>query len=283
MARLVVKSPYIKSGGAGRYLRYIATRERVQIVADDRPPTRRQEQLIRNILRDFPDSRQLCEYADYEAARTKRTASAFISSALETNWDRASRSDVYMRYIATRPGAERLGTHGLFGDENSVNLDRAAAELEHYTGNIWTHIISLKREDAACLGYDNAKAWRDLLRTHRGDIAAAMHIPPDSFRWYAASHDEGDHPRVHMVAWSAKPGQAYLSRDGIRQIKSALTNDIFQHELLHIYEQKSEQRDELVQQVRKEMKQLVREMGCSICGDPIIEKLMLELSRHLGA
>ena len=105
------------------------------------------------------------------------------------------------------------------------------SELEQYTGNVWTHIISLKREDAVRLGYDSAKAWRDLLRTHRNDIAAAMNIPPNDFRWYAAFHDEGEHPHVHMMAWSAKPGQAYLSRDGIRQIKSELTNDIFKQEI----------------------------------------------------
>ena len=103
----------------------------------------------------------------------------------------------------------------------------------------WTHTISLHREDAERLGYDNARAWRNLLRAHRNDIAAAMSIPPQDFRWYAAFHDEGNHPHVHMMAWSAKPGQAYLSQDGIRQIKSKLTNDIFQQEMLHLYEQKT--------------------------------------------
>lgn len=107
------------------------------------------------------------------------------------------------------------------------------AELERYTGNVWTHIISLKREDAARLGYDNAAARRNLIRAHRNDIAAAMKMPPADFRWYAAFHDEGEHPRFHLMAWSAKPGKAYLSKEGIRQIKSKLTNDIFRNEMLH--------------------------------------------------
>ena len=94
--------------------------------------------------------------------------------------------------------------------------------------------------------YNHTDAWRTLLRTHRNDIAAAMKIPPEDFRWYAAFHDEGNHPHVHMMAWSAKPNQAYLSKDGIRQIKSTLTNQIFRQELLHVYEQKSKSRDELV-------------------------------------
>ncbi len=124
--------------------------------------------------------------------------------------------------------AERPRSHGLFGDEDHVDLNAAMRELNEYPGNIWTHIISLKREDAERLGYDHAAQWRNLLRAHRNEIAETMHIPPSDFRWYAAFHDEGEHPHVHMMAWSTKPGQAYLSQDGIRQIKSNLTNDIFQ-------------------------------------------------------
>ena len=211
MAKLILKSPYIKStGGASGYLKYIATRERVEIIPDDRPPTRKQEQLITKLVKDFPDSKTLYEYEDYIAKPTKANASAFITLALESNWDALNESDQYMKYIATRPRAERLGEHGLFGDEDGVVLDKAMEEMENYTGNVWTHIVSLKREDAARLGFDNAAAWRDLLRAHRNDIAAAMKIPPNDFRWYAAFHDEGDHPHVHMMAWSAKAGQAYL-------------------------------------------------------------------------
>ena len=188
-----------------------------------------------------------------------------------------------MKYIATRPRAERIGTHGLFGDDDTVSLDKAMAELEHYTGNVWTHIISLKREDAARLGYDNAAAWRNLIRAHRNDIAAAMKIPPGDFRWYAAFHDEGEHPHIHMMAWSAKTGQAYLSKEGIRQIKSKLTNDIFRNEMLHLYEQKSESRDELVRESRRAMLELVRAMQDGVCDHPDAEQLMLELAAQLGA
>ena len=291
MARLIVKSPYIKCGGSGSgdgggsgasgYLKYIATRERVQIIADDRPPTRRQEQLIRHLLRDFPDVKELDEYESYETAHTKCAASALISMALEMHWPEANQSEIYLKYIATRPHAERIGAHGLFGDEDGVDMEKAMAELENYQGNVWTHIISLKQEDAVRLGYDSADAWRDLIRTHRNDIAAAMNIPPDDFRWYAAFHDEGDHPHIHMMAWSVKSGQAYLSKEGIRKIKSELANDIFRQEMLHIYEQKSESRDELVRQARREMKKLSQKMRQSLCSCPEVEKLMVELSRKL--
>ena len=284
MARLIVKSPYIKCGGgnsAGGYMRYIATRERVELIQNDRPPTRKQEQLIAKLVKDFPDAKEMGEYGDYQEHPTKANASAFISQALEENWSDVQKSDGYMKYIATRPRAERLGSHGLFGDKDGVELDKAMAELENYTGNVWTHIISLKREDAERLGYDNARAWRNLLRAHRNDIAAAMNIPPQDFRWYAAFHDEGDHPHVHMMAWSVKPGQAYLSQDGIRQIKSKLTNDIFQQEMLHLYEQKTISCDQLVQEARQAMRELVQQMRTRICDHPEVERLMQELTLQL--
>ena len=283
MARLILKSPYIKStGGAAGYLRYIATRERVEILPDDRPPTRKQEKFIAKLVKDFPDTKTLYEYASYQAKPTKAAASAFLTLALESNWDALRQSEQYLKYIATRPRAERLGSHGLFGDSDGVSLEKAMEELEQYTGNVWTHILSLKREDAARLGFDNAAAWRYLIRAHRNEIAAAMKIPPADFRWYAAFHDEGEHPHVHMMAWSAKPGQAYLTKEGIRQIKSRLTNDIFRDEMLHLYEQKSASRDELVRQARRAMLELVQAMQGGLCDHPEAERLMQELAAGLG-
>ena len=283
MARLILKSPYIKStGGASGYLRYIATRERVELIPDDRPPTRKQEQLVAKLVKDFPDSKTLYEYEDYLTKPTKVNASAFITLALEANWDSIHELEQYMKYIATRPRAEHIGTHGLFSDGDSVSLEKAVEELENYTGNVWTHIISLKREDAVRLGFDNAAAWRNLIRAHRNDIAAAMKIPPGDFRWYAAFHDEGEHPHIHMMAWSAKPSQAYLSKEGIRQIKSKLTNDIFRNEMLHLYEQKSDSRDELVREARRAMLELVQTMRDSMCDHPDAERLVLELAAQLG-
>ena len=282
MARLILKSPYIKStGGAAGYLCYIATRERVEILPDDRPPTRKQEQLIAKLVKDFPDTKTLYEYQNYQTKSTKAAASAFISLALESNWDALHQSEQYMKYIATRPRAERLGSHGLFGDSDGVSLEKAMEEPEHYTGNVWTHIISLKREDAVRLGFDNATAWKNLIRSHRNEIAAAMKIPPGDFRWYAAFHDEGEHPHIHMMAWSAKPGQAYLSKEGIRQIKSKLTNDIFRNEMLHLYEQKTEFRDELVREARRAILELIQSMREGVCNHPDAERLMQELAAQL--
>ena len=285
MARLIVKSPYIKCGAgqsAGGYLKYIATRERVEIIPDGRPPTRKQEQLIQKLVKDFPDAKELMEYEDYAAHPTKATASALITLTLEENWDKMQSMEGYTKYIALRPRAERLGEHGLFGDDDAVDLAAVADELDHYTSNVWTHIISLHREDAERLGYNHADAWRTLLRTHRNDIAAAMKIPPEDFRWYAAFHDEGNHPHVHMMAWSVKPDQAYLSKDGIRQIKSTLTNQIFRQELLHVYKQKSKSRDELVVEARKAMLELAQRMRDGLCICPTAEQKLWELSQKAG-
>ena len=271
MARLILKSPYLqcdRNHPVSGYLQYIG-------------PTRKQEQLVRKLTKDFPEAKELGEYSDYEAKPTKANASAFITRALEENWSAVQQSDGYMKYIATRPRAERLGNHGLFGDEDGVNLEQAMDELDHYTGNVWTHIISLKREDAARLGYDNARAWQNLLRANRNDIASAMNIPPNHFRWYAAYHDEGDHPHVHMMAWSTVPGEAYLTQDGIRNIKSMLTNQIFQQEMLHTYEQKSQSRDELVREARRAIRCLTREMAQSICSAPEIEQKIEQLAGQL--
>ena len=284
MARLILKSPYLqcdRNHPVSGYLQYIGTRERVEPLPDDRPPTRKQEQLVRKLTKDFPSSKKLDEYSDYEAKPTKANASAFITRALEENWPQVQQSDGYMKYIATRPRAERLGDHGLFGDEDGVDLEKAMRELDQYTGNVWTHILSLKREDAARLGYDNAKAWQNLLRANRNDIAAAMNIPPNHFRWYAAYHDEGDHPHVHMMAWSTVPSEAYLTREGIHKIKSQLTNQIFQQEMLHTYEQKSQSRDELVWEARRAIRKLTQEMARSICSHPEIEQKMEQLAGQL--
>ena len=242
------------------------------------------EATFSNTLGNHDDiTKTLLEYGDYATQPTKFNASQFLTLAMEENWSKVQEIDGYAKYIATRPRAERLGEHGLFGDEDVVDLNAAMAEVNSYTGNIWTHIISLRREDAERLGFDHADAWRALLRAHRNDIAEAMHIPPEDFRWYAAFHDEGGHPHVHMMAWSKKPGQAYLNRDGIRKIKSVLTNQIFQQELLHIYEDKSQSRDELVRETRSAMQALAQKMQNSACEHPEAEQMIRELTLELGS
>ena len=279
-----MKSPYLKCGedhSVSGYLHYIGTRERVELLPDDRPPTRKQEQFITKLVKYFPNVKELNEFSGYETKPTKANASSLITRALEENWSALQKTEGYMKYIATRPRAERLGGHGLFSDEDGVDLAKAMEELDHYTGKVWTHILSLKRKDATRLDCDNAKVWMNLLRTNHNDIAAAMKIPPEDYRWYAAFHDAGNHPHVHMMAWSAKPNQAYLSKDGIRQIKSTLTNQIFRQEMLHTYEQKSQSQDEVVREARQTIRKLPQEMARTICTRPEIEQKMAQLAEQL--
>lgn len=283
MAGLIVKSPYLKCGedhSVSGYLHYIGTRERVELLPDDRPPTRKQEQFITKLVKYFPNVKELNEFSGYETKPTKANASSLITRALEENWSALQKTEGYMKYIATRPRAERLGGHGLFSDEDGVDLAKAMEELDHYTGKVWTHILSLKRKDATRLDCDNAKVWMNLLRTNHNDIAA-MNIPPNHFRWYAAFYDEVKHPHVHMMAWSAVPGEAYLTREGIRKIKSTLTNQIFRQEMLHTYEQKSQSQDEVVREARQTIRKLPQEMARTICTRPEIEQKMAQLAEQL--
>ena len=278
-----MKSPYLKCGedhSVSGYLHYIGTRERVELLPDDRPPTRKQEQFITKLVKYFPNVKELNEFSGYETKPTKANASSLITRALEENWSALQKTEGYMKYIATRPRAERLGGHGLFSDEDGVDLAKAMEELDHYTGKVWTHILSLKRKDATRLDCDNAKVWMNLLRTNHNDIAA-MNIPPNHFRWYAAFHDEVKHPHVHMMAWSAVPGEAYLTREGIRKIKSTLTNQIFRQEMLHTYEQKSQSQDEVVREARQTIRKLPQEMARTICTRPEIEQKIAQLAEQL--
>ena len=194
--------------------------------------------------------------------------------------EKLPKTEVYANYIATRPGVEKQQEHGLFSDTDHVDLEQIKKDLQNYKGNVWTHIISLKREDAARLGFDHARPWIHLLRAHRNDIAQAMKIEPQNFRWYAAYHDKEPNPHVHMMAWSVKEGEGYLNENGIAKIKSKLMNDIFKDELLHLYEESSGQRDELIHQARQRLQELTHHLPANQA-DPQIEQRLRALAQKL--
>ena len=282
MARLIVKSPYIKCGAgqsAGGYLKYIATRERVEIIPDDRPPTQKQTQLIAKLVKDFPDAKELMEYEDYLSHPTKATASALITLTLESNWDRLSSMDGYAKYIALRPRAERLGEHGLFADDDAVDLAAVADELDHYTGNVWTHIISLHREDAERLGYNNAAAWRKLLVSQQNKFAEAFHIPASALHWYAAYHDADTHPHIHMMVWTDQ--ETVLKRDAVVKLRSVMTNSIFQAELENLYIRKDAAYKDVSEAAREVMRELVDRMESVSAPPASIQQKLLELALEL--
>lgn len=281
MAKLVQKSGYIKSEKAGGYMKYIATREGVEKLSGNGPVTKGQRELIQKLLRDFPDAEELFEYEDYCKTPTLGTASAFITMALDANLHEIDSESGYMQYIATRPRVQRRGTHGLFSSSTAVDLNAAISELEAHEGNVWTIIYSLRREDAARLRYDNADAWRSLLMMHQTGLANAMKIKPKNFHWYAAFHDEGHHPHIHMMIWSDDPKQGYLTRDGIAAMRSKLTNTIFRDEMKQIYERKDIAYKELTEAAQSAMRELIRSMQHQICDNPVIEENMRQLVQAL--
>lgn len=282
MAKLIQKCGYIKAGGGGAYMKYIATREGVELIENNAPATGKQKALIADVLHDFPDSKELFEYEDYLAKPTAGNASAFLSAALDRNAHTIQDGDVYMKYIATRPRAEKHGEHGLFSSSLHVDLDAAIRELEAHRGNTWTFIYSLHRADAARLGYDRAESWRNLLMAHHADFAAAMRISPEHLHWYAAFHDEGYHPHVHMMLWSDDSKQGFLNESGVKAMRSVMTNEIFKQDMHQLYVQKDLSYKELTGEARETMRSLIEKMQGQVCDSPVIEQQMQELVIALG-
>ena len=188
---------------------------------------------------------------------------------------------IYMCYIAIRPRAERHGEHGLFGAEVTVDLEKTMDELKAHEGNVWTIIYSLRREDAARLGYNNAASWRALLRSKQADFAEAMQIPPSQLRWYAAFHDEGDHPHIHIMLWSDDPKYGFLRKDKLLHLQSVLTNMIYADELKEVYVQKDVAYREVTEAARVAMRELVNQIETIENPPKSIQKKMLELALEL--
>ena len=188
---------------------------------------------------------------------------------------------IYMRYIATRPRAEKHGEHGLFGAEDAVDLEKTLGELKAHEGNVWTIIYSLRREDAARLGYDNAASWRALLRSKQADFAEAMQIPPSQLRWYAAFHDEGEHPHIHMMLWSDDPKYGFLRKDKLLHLQSVLTNMIYADELKEVYIQKDVAYKDVTGAARETMRRIVDQLETVENPPESIRQKLMELALEL--
>lgn len=270
----------------GGYAKYIATREGVEKIDDSQrhaPATIKQQELIMRILRDFPDAKESHEYEDYRREKTVGNASEFITRALEENMDRVADSKTYADYIATRPRAERFGSHGLFTDDGvQVQLSKVSQELNEYTGHVYTTILSLRREDAARLGFDNGSRWRDFLRGQTQTISENLKIPMEHLRWYAAYHDEGHHPHIHMIAYSTVPGEGYLSDKGVETMRSTFARDIFKQDMHQIYAQQAQFRDQLREQGRESVAEIVAQINSGVYSNTKVEALLVSLSDRLS-
>lgn len=189
----------------------------------------------------------------------------------------------YMEYMATRPRAERLGSHGLFTTTGEpLSLNKVAQELDAHRGPVWTLIVSLRREDAQRLGFDSAARWRDLLRSQAGTLAQGLKIATTHLKWYAAFHNEGHHPHVHLIAYSAKPGEGFLTKQGMMQIRSALAQEIFRQDLVSVYQRQTTHRDELRRVSREQVANIVQQIRDGTCENFQVELLLRELARRLS-
>ena len=289
MSQLIVTSRYLKSGNQKNktkrrnYTKYIATRETVEIrsqkfVDRNTNATKNQEQLINDLINDFPESKRYLEYEDYEREPTIENAGELISTIVERNADVVGNRQNFVGYMAMRPGVEKRGSHGLFNEKDEpIILDRVANEIANHKGNVWSHVVSLRREDAVRLGFDNSDAWRELVKRHISDIAKAQNIPLCNLKWYAAYHDTTHHPHIHLLVYSTNPKQGFLTKAGIDKIRSAFANDIFHDDLQSIYQEQTVSRDELKAVSKNEFESIVNRIASNEHTDPQLEELIRKL------
>lgn len=288
MPKIIFTSRYLRDAPPeqlGNYVKYIGTREGVEKIDESKghlPATAAQKNLIAQLLRDLPKARAMLEYEDYRLHPTRRNASEFISTALEWNLDLLSKRENYVDYLANRPHVERIGEHGLFTDAGKpVVIARVQEEVKAHKGPVWTHVVSLKREDAARLGYDSGKQWMELLRSKRAMFCKQMKIDSENLRWYAAFHNESYHPHVHVMVYSAKDHDGFLTEPAIEAMRSELAHDIFRQDFANLYGVQNAAREGLKKEAEQTVKRLIQEIQSETCQNQKIEKQIHLLSNRL--
>ena len=290
MSQIIVTSRYLKSGTETKrknYTRYIATRETVEIreqnkIDREAPATEKQQELLSDLLKDFPEAKKYLEYEDYKNKSTVENASELISAIIERNADVIGNRQNFVGYMAMRPGVEKRGSHGLFNDKDEpIILNQAADKIANHPGNVWSHVVSLRREDAIRLGYDNSDGWRDLVKRHISDISEAQRIPLCNLKWYAAFHDTTHHPHIHLLVYSTNVKQGFLTNQGIDKIRSVFANDIFHDDLQSIYQAQTISRDELKAESKKYVENLLKKISEGSFENAELEKLIKTLKTQL--
>lgn len=288
MPRVIVTSRYLKKGASvkrGNLVKYIAMRETVAIYSPKekiKPATENQQQLIEQLLNAFPDGKETHEYYDYKINPTKENASELIAELIERNSDRITDREIFIKYLAERPGIEKIGKHGLFsGSNDKIILSQAQKNIAEHPGNVWTHVVSLKRDDAERLGYTSPDIWKNLILKNIGAIAEAQKIDLDKLCWYAAFHNTAHHPHIHLIVYSSDPKQGYLTKSGIEKIRSVIANNIFRNELQNLYQQQTDVRDKLRSEAESVMKNMLSELQNNNQPDPQLEQLVLKLQFQL--
>lgn len=288
MPKIIFTSRYMKDAPVAQlanYVKYIATREGVEKIDESKrelPATVAQKKLIAQLLKDFPEANNMLEYEDFKRHPTIGTASEFISTVLEWNQDQLSDRENYVDYLANRPRVERVGEHGLFTDAGTpVVIAKVQEEVKHHKGPVWTHVVSLRREDAARLGYDSGKQWREILRSKRAMLSKHMKIDSENLRWYAAFHNESHHPHVHIMVFSAKDNDGYLTEPAIEAMRSELAHSIFRQDFANLYEKQNQARADLKKEAEQVMKELLGQLEQGVLVNPEIERLICQLAGRL--
>ncbi len=161
------------------------------------------------------------------------------------------RSEVFVQYAAERPGVVKLGEHGLFGQEDYVDLKKASKEIYNHKGIVWTEVVSLRQEDAERLGYDTPEAWRNLVRSKQFEIAYYHKIPADKLKWYGAFHKAEGHYHMHLIVFNKNPSGEFISKKNYNQYKDMFTKTIFKDELKQIYDERQSLRDKIIDEIKK--------------------------------
>ena len=293
LSQIIVTSRYLKSGTQKsknkrrNYTKYIATRETVEvrdqnIMDRNDNATKNQEQLLNDLLSDFPEAKKYLEYEDYTVNPTVENSSELISTIIERNADVIGNRQNFVGYMAMRPGVQKRGSHGLFNEKDEpIILDRVANEIANHKGNVWSHVISLRREDAIRLGYDNSEAWRQLVMRHISDIAKNQKISLCNLKWYAAFHDTTHHPHIHLLVYSENTKEGFLTNEGINKIRSAFANDIFKDDLQSIYQEQTLSRNELKAVSKTEFESVVRKIQQGDFENPQLENFIRKLYSQL--
>ena len=235
-----------------------------------------------SVLKDIPDSRKSFAYEEYKNSPTQKNATKFIEETIEHNADIIANKKNYVGYLANRPGAVKFGSHGLFSQtDEPINLEKTAREIADHNGNIWTHVGSLRRDDAQKMGYDNLKAWRELVKRQIPNIAKQSKIDMANLKWYAAFHDKETNPHVHIVVYSTNEREGFLTKNGIEKIRSGFMNDIYSDELKHLYQQQTDVRDLLKKESAELMEKLEKDIVSGSNADTAVIELIEKLHGQL--
>lgn len=264
----------------------MGTREGVEKLPDginNKPPTQKQRDLIYECITAVPEALMYPELKMYQEQETRYTATEFLDAFIERNADRIDGVKKLVQYYGERPGVEKLGRHGLFSQtDDKIDIDEIADEVSNHEGILWTHVISLRREDAERLGYNNADAWKELVRRNALQIAEAHKIEPSQLQWYGAFHNTTHHPHIHLIVYSKDTKQGYITNKGIENMRGVFAKDIFRNEMYLTFTLETQIRDEVRAETKKRIDELLRDTETPTSASEEIQNLYVRLTSQLS-